>query len=126
MSSIKIIILILVANQVIARPIEFATLNKLIYNNQAEQELQQLEEPYFQSPQQDTIQVPQVQQDSTQTSHAQHNPTQSSNNQPKSMFEEYPWLDNALALLSDKFIRLLGFLIKKFILKMDVNMAEIF
>ena len=114
MFTIRIISILLVINHVICRPTGFAALNEIIYNNPAQYDLQQMEEH------------------DSQHAQAQQVPTQSSTNQPestnqpKSLFEEYPWLDNALALLSDKFIRLLGLLIKKFIFKMDVNVAEVF
>lgn len=48
------------------------------------------------------------------------------NGQSISIYEKYPWLDNALSLLFDKLLRILVVLVKKFVFKIDVTVADLF
>lgn len=43
-----------------------------------------------------------------------------------SIFDEYVWLDNALQFVGDRFFRLIGLLIKKYIFKQTVNFTDLF
>ena len=92
-----LVFLVVLINHVIGRPIEFETLNKLIYNNHAEQEFQQFEQHDYNLPRQpshahndqiqssnthiDQIQSSHTQNDQIQSSHTQNDPIQSSHNQ---------------------------------------------
>ena len=103
---IRIFIILMVVNRIVCPPTRFAALNEMLYKTDADTE------------EENDIQ------ESPQSSNQQET-TQSSRNQPRTIYEEYPWLDNAIALISDKLIRLLGFIVKKFIFKMDINFADI-
>ena len=43
----------------------------------------------------------------------------------QTIFEKYPWLDNALQIILEKLIRLFAYAVKKIIFKMDVNLADL-
>lgn len=101
---LRIILILVMINQASCRPTGFSALNDLINNSHQEQK---------------TV----VMESSTSPNYGH---MRSPVSQRKSIYEEYPWLDNALSLLFDKLLRLFVVLVKKFIFKMDVTVADFF
>lgn len=99
-----LILLIWVINLSICRPIGFASLSKLINNDRHVDTQNQVND--------------------VSPINIQITSTQPTIQQRKSIFEEHPWLDNALTLLFDKLFRLIVILLKKFVFKMDVSMSD--
>ena len=106
MHFLKLIILIVISfNLCTSRPIQFDTLANIIKGHNSE-----------------LSQAKQVTESSKITQ--EMSSKESSIKNEKSIFEEHPWLDNALTLLVDKLFRLLVILLKKFVFKMEVNMSD--
>lgn len=103
---LRVIFFYAIINQVIGRPTGFSALSDLLHKNHHQKITEYTEE--------------------SSTASTTSFPMNFPADQKKSLYEEYPWLDNALSLLFDKLLRIVIVLIKKFIFKVDVTVADFF